>query len=338
MHISNSFLHPYRVVLAAVHVWCVLFFLALYQHYLMASFYLTVIAVALLCYTVKKAAIPQIDDDTANQVIFGGNISNIPIFAHRGGAHDAPENTLAAFREAKRNNATGIEFDLSFTHDSIAVLFHDDTLDRTTNGTGYLAKQLFNAVRQLDASSYHPYGDQFRGEKIPTVEEGVEECLKLGMRIIFDVKEFDYRAVTVIDDLYRKHPDLYKTALVASFFPQFIYTLRLRNPNIVTALTWRPGFVTYEDIEMRKPRFNSLWKHLGALALDWFLDWSLHNWMWYVMGNSGVLICKNVLSAEYVNMWKERGIHVIAWTPNHPTEKDFLLKVLRVPIITDSLR
>lgn len=69
------------------------------------------------------------------------------IFAHRAAALDAPENTLSAIRLAKENNAFGVELDLSFTKDGVAIAFHDDDLDRTTNGRGPLDDHTWEHVR-----------------------------------------------------------------------------------------------------------------------------------------------------------------------------------------------
>lgn len=335
---GDSFLPPRRVLTSALLAFCVVFFACFYLQHLMASVYLTVLVVAVLCYGVRRLSLPRVDDALAERVILGDASGAVPLFAHRGAGHDAPENTLAAFREAKRNNASGVEFDISFTHDNVAVLFHDDTVDRTTDGSGALAAMPFEDVRRLDASANHPFAHKYPGEKVPTLDEGVGEALRLGLRLIFDVKEHDHRAVTVVDDLFRKHTELYERALVASFYPQFVYALRIRNPGIVTALTWRPGFVAYEDVERVRPRFKSPWAHWMALAGDWMLDSALHSWLPHVTGVSAVLICKNTLSSEYVDGWRRQGVHVIAWTPNHPAEKEYFAKVLRVPIITDTLR
>ncbi|KAL1422485.1 hypothetical protein MTO96_022079 [Rhipicephalus appendiculatus] len=249
-----------------------------------------------------------------------------------------PENTLAAFKEAKTNSADGIEFDLSFTNDNVAVIFHDDTLERTTNGEGPIENITFQELRRLDASCKHPLAERFPKERVPTLEEGIEECLRLGMRIIIDVKNHDSRAVEVVDKLFREEPELYGRALVASFYHNFVYFLRRRNPEIVTALTWRPGFLAYEDINNTRPRHEKFLAHMFDRMTDWLLDKALHTGLLpYLTGASAVLISSNMMSAEYVKAWRNRGIHVITWTPNHPTEKEFFRQSLRVSVITDSM-
>ena len=75
------------------------------------------------------------------------------IFAHRGASAHAPENTLAAFELAVKQGAPAIEFDVKLTSDRQVVIIHDQTLNRTTNGSGAVTKQPLAALRELDAGS-----------------------------------------------------------------------------------------------------------------------------------------------------------------------------------------
>jgi glycerophosphoryl diester phosphodiesterase len=91
------------------------------------------------------------------------------IWAHRGASRFAPENTLAAFRAAEAAGADGIELDVHLTRDGAAVVIHDETVDRTTNGRGTVARLRLRELRRLDAGSW--FGPIFSGERIPTLEE-----------------------------------------------------------------------------------------------------------------------------------------------------------------------
>ena len=82
--------------------------------------------------------------------------SSPALVAHRGGSAEAPENTLAAFKMANENGATGVEFDVDFTKDGKAVVIHDSTVDRTTDGSGLVSEFTFDEIRKLDASCKHP--------------------------------------------------------------------------------------------------------------------------------------------------------------------------------------
>lgn len=87
------------------------------------------------------------------------------LFAHRGGGSLAPENTLAAIKMGLSHQFTAVEFDVKLSFDHIAHLMHDDTLERTTTGTGPVATQSMAALEKLDAGAWHSAG--FIGERIP---------------------------------------------------------------------------------------------------------------------------------------------------------------------------
>lgn len=98
----------------------------------------------------------------------------VDIIAHRGYGNlsNAPENTLAGHATAWAGGARFIESDIRVTADGVAVLFHDSTLDRTTTGTGSIASKTLAEVKALDAGSWA--GDQFIGERVPTLREAIE--------------------------------------------------------------------------------------------------------------------------------------------------------------------
>lgn len=108
------------------------------------------------------------------------------VIGHRGSPRAAPENTLASFRQAARDGATWVEFDVSLTSDARAVIFHDDDLDRTSDGTGPLAMMPFDAVRDLDAGSW--FGPDFAGEPVPTLEEALDLFVDLGLSFNMEIK------------------------------------------------------------------------------------------------------------------------------------------------------
>jgi glycerophosphoryl diester phosphodiesterase len=91
------------------------------------------------------------------------------LLAHRGASGYAPENTVAAFERATALRADGIESDIRASSDGALVLFHDERVDRTTDGEGRVADLTLAELRQLDAgSSFNP---RFAGERIATLDE-----------------------------------------------------------------------------------------------------------------------------------------------------------------------
>lgn len=93
--------------------------------------------------------------------------ASVEIIAHRGYSARAPENTLAAIDAALNAGADAVEFDLHVTADGVPVLFHDDTLERTSNGKGRLRDRTLAELGVLDAGGW--YGADFAGEPIPTL-------------------------------------------------------------------------------------------------------------------------------------------------------------------------
>ena len=112
---------------------------------------------AFLSFLYRKFRLPKLKADLAKSFLrnYTSDLNKPAIIAHRGGSSEAPENTLAAFRTAKDNGATGVEFDVDFTKDGRAVVIHDSTVDRTTDGSGPVNDFTFEEIRKLDASAKH---------------------------------------------------------------------------------------------------------------------------------------------------------------------------------------
>ncbi|KAM7386887.1 hypothetical protein PAMA_009489 [Pampus argenteus] len=279
---------------------------------------------------------PPVPADQAGRVLRPRTpAGGVPVVAHRGGSHDAPENTLAAIREASRNGATGVELDLSFTADGVPVLMHDETVDRTTNGSGPVNKMQFSQLRRLDAAARHRLREKFSGEKVPTLQEAVDECIRHQLTIFFDVKGQPDKAASVLHEMYEKFPVLYNTSVVSSFEPKVIYKMRQTDPNVVTALTHRPWRLSRFDDGT--PRSLSSWGHLWTAVLDVLLDWAHHHILWKLCGVSAILVQKDFISQDYVQYWAEREVEVVGWTVNTAVEKDYYQNLLNIGFVTDSL-
>jgi glycerophosphoryl diester phosphodiesterase len=97
------------------------------------------------------------------------------VFAHRGGCALGPENTIAAFDLGMSTGADGLELDVHLSSDGVVVVHHDNTLDRTTNGSGPIAARTARELERLDAGYWFIQGQQypFRGLGIgvPTLRD-----------------------------------------------------------------------------------------------------------------------------------------------------------------------
>lgn len=116
-------------------------------------------------------------------VLFGRAAAHPQIIAHRG-AHrgqsgDVPENTLAAFQNAANLGADWLELDVQMSKDGHLVVIHDETVDRTTTGSGPVAGLTLAEIRALDAGN---------GEQIPTFEEVIDLAKTAGVSIMPEAK------------------------------------------------------------------------------------------------------------------------------------------------------
>ncbi|KAM6165050.1 glycerophosphodiester phosphodiesterase 1 [Erethizon dorsatum] len=259
----------------------------------------------------------------------------ISAIAHRGGSHDAPENTLAAIRQAAKNGATGVELDIEFTSDGVPVLMHDNTVDRTTDGTGRLCDLTFEQIRKLNPAANHRLRNHFPDEKIPTLREAVAECLNYNLTIFFDVKGHVNMATDALKKIYMEFPQLYNNSMVCSFLPEVIYKMRQTDQDIITALTHRPWSLSHTGDG--KPRYDTFWKQSMFVVMDILLDWSMHNILWYLCGISAFLMQKDFVSPDYLKKWSAKGVHVVGWTVNTFDEKSYYESHLGSSYITDSM-
>lgn len=108
------------------------------------------------------------------------------IYAHRGASSLAPENTMAAFVKALEVGASWIEFDVDIMGDGTLLVMHDQTFDRTTNGTGGYYDKGFSDLRKLDAGGW--FSDVYRFEPIPEAADVIEFLNSSGMHGNFEIK------------------------------------------------------------------------------------------------------------------------------------------------------
>ncbi|MGB0749899.1 MAG: glycerophosphoryl diester phosphodiesterase [Magnetospiraceae bacterium] len=111
------------------------------------------------------------------------------LIAHRGGARNAPENTLAAFRSAATLGVSWIECDVTLLRDGSLVIFHDETVNRCTDGRGRIRDMDRAAVSALDAGN--GFGTAFTGERIPSLGQTLDLCCDLGLAINLELKIHD---------------------------------------------------------------------------------------------------------------------------------------------------
>jgi glycerophosphoryl diester phosphodiesterase len=141
------------------------------------------------------------------------------VIGHRGAAGVAPENTLAGFREAKRQGAAWVEFDAKLSADNRAFLLHDDNVERTSNGHGPARAMRYEELRALDAGAWKD--QRFAGEKLPLLAEALALFEEIGLGFNIELKPCPGRAretaTLILGELRRLWPASRPRPLVSSF-------------------------------------------------------------------------------------------------------------------------
>lgn len=169
------------------------------------------------------------------------------MFAHRGASYYAPENTLAAFMKAKDLGLRWLEFDVMLTADEKVVVIHDETLDRTTNGSGYVSDYSYKELKNLDAGSwFHP---KFSDEKILLLSDLIIWMCKQQMDANIEIKALagkeDLTAKKVMDVIRCHWIPEKGPPLLSSFSLDILYALRRLDSNCCLGLLmdeWMPNW------------------------------------------------------------------------------------------------
>ena len=133
----------------------------------------------------------QATDFEAENPIYGFTITpfnqTIKVIMHRGYNSIAPENTLPAFKLARKMGFSTIETDIQLTSDNVPVVLHDSTVNRTSNGTGNIYDMTLAQAKALDFGSWK--SSMYAGTKIPTFEELLMCCKNIGLDIYIEIKQ-----------------------------------------------------------------------------------------------------------------------------------------------------
>ncbi len=159
------------------------------------------------------------------------------VIAHRGASFDAPENSMPAFKRAHDLKADMIELDVLLTRDSIPVVLHDDTLNRTTSGSGPISEMLFREIQELDAGRW--FSEKFRDTRIPslqTVLRWAKDRISLNIEIKGVNKGRGNRTgiVGAVLDLVHQY-EMKEHVVISSFSCDALQRVKKISPNTATA-------------------------------------------------------------------------------------------------------
>jgi glycerophosphoryl diester phosphodiesterase len=229
------------------------------------------------------------------------------VIGHRGAAGHAPENTIASLKVAAALGARWVEFDVKLAGGGEPILFHDDTLDRTTDGHGPVATTPLAQIKSFDAGKW--YQAPFAGERVPTLDEALVVLARFSLGANVEIKPCPGReretAERALAELERLWPRTRPEPLVSSFSPDSLKTARARSK------TARLGLLLDE--------YRADWRDL-AKAID----------------AQSVNISDQGAKADWIGAIKESGYGLLVYTVNDPRRADELFGLGVDGVFTDA--
>ena len=184
------------------------------------------------------------------------------VIGHRGACGYAPENTLESIITAADIGTEWVELDVMLTQDNVPIIFHDDTLDRTTNGAGNVADTPYSTIRELEAGSW--YADSFAGIKIPTLEEALEILIDKNLGLNLEIKPTPGRERETAEaalDILSRYWDDHERLLISSF------QLSCLEVSLDMAPDWYRGAL-FDDDEDMPENWRDLVEYVDAATVN----------------------------------------------------------------------
>ena len=187
------------------------------------------------------------------------------VIGHRGAAAYAPENTIEGIHTAADMGVEWVELDVKLTKDQVPIIFHDEILERTTNGSGLVAETTYEQIKQMEAGSW--FGDSFAGIKIPTLEEALDALIERDLGFNLEIKPCPGREVETTEaalDILSQIWDDHNRLLISSFNPVCLETAQH------IAGDWSRGLLLAPEgeEEIINPDWKDLADHLDVKTVN----------------------------------------------------------------------
>lgn len=222
-------------------------------------------------------------------VIRGGNHMKTLVWGHRGASGEMPENTLPSFLKAAEEGADGIELDIQLSKDGEIVVCHDETIDRTSDHTGFVKDYTLKELKSFNFNKTHP---EYGHAELPTMKEVFDALKDTGLSINIELKTgmFDYEGIEEKIIALTQEEGYEDRVIYSSFNHYSIKRIQALDPHAKTAFL-------YSDGNMDMPEYGK------KNEVD-----ALHPWFY------------NLRFDGYMEACRKYGLDVNVWTVN--TEED----------------
>jgi len=202
------------------------------------------------------------------------------IWAHRGCSQMYPENTLLAFKKAlELRDLTGIELDIQLTRDGELVVIHDERVDRTTDGIGFVREFTLKELKRL-----HIYADRNSVQIIPTMEEVfdllVDKLQDGGLKVNIELKNslYDYQGMEekILDLAAKKSVE--KSVIYSSFSARSMELMKQLNKGVETGiLDTKVSDCMYKQKGTHADALHPFWKGID-LPIERLKGYTVRAW------------------------------------------------------------
>jgi glycerophosphoryl diester phosphodiesterase len=216
--------------------------------------------------------------------------------AHRGGGSLAPENTLAGIRLAARLGYRAVEFDVMLSGDGKAVLIHDETLERTTNGAGPVCETPDALLFSLDAGE---------GERIPRFAEAAGLCRELGLLANVEIKPAAGHEVMTAEVVSRLTAELWRGAAIQPLLSSFSLAA------LEVARDVAPGVARGVLFEEAPANWLAEMQRLQAVSLHCDADRLSDEVLAVAKAKDIPVLCYTVNTPERANLLFARGVSAL---------------------------
>ena len=197
------------------------------------------------------------------------------IYAHRGARAYAPENTMSAFRSASILKADGIELDVQMTKDNELIICHDHTVNRTSNGSGWLRDLTLQELKRLDFGSW--FNNKLTGEPILPFAEFFTWYVKTPLLLNIEIKNgpviyqnIEQHLIDTIKNLSPDNFNYYNRIIISSFYHPSLCKIKTIDSHFKTGVLFssRPVNVLEQINSTNADYLHSNWQYLDCKWVD----------------------------------------------------------------------
>ena len=223
----------------------------------------------------------------------------VTIIAHRGASSIAPENTRSAFQKAIDLGAGYFELDVHTSKDDSLIVIHDNTLDRTTNGSGSVGDFMYSELKQFDAGYATIFDNHFKNEGIPTLYEALQMA-KSKIKVCIELKEENIEGKVL----------------------ELVERIDMKNQVIILAF----DYDQLKNVKAMNSEMEILYLKIAATESD--VDAVVDIGGEYIAANLGI-------TKSLINYAHDKGVKIWQWTVNNPENMLLMIQKGIDGIITD---